>query len=213
MDTSIPPNYVKESAQSAWPLVELTDGTMMPMPQYKCHKVVCAVKILAISPIVEQDGCRRLISDLAGETMTIRVDHDYMQKHKPVPGGYYVVYQDGYRSFSPATAFEEGYSLMARTLTPGHQYLLGNFESGSQFLQFIHKEPVCIGAAELRTVNDGTTNEEVLRVIIDRLGHMNSKFPCRENSIVTTHIETALLWLQKRTADRKARDVEGKALK
>jgi len=33
-----------------------------------------------------------------------------MYKHKPEVGGYYVVYADGYKSFSPAQAFEEGYT-------------------------------------------------------------------------------------------------------
>lgn len=33
-----------------------------------------------------------------------------MAKHKPVAGGYFVVYEDGYESFSPAKAFEEGYT-------------------------------------------------------------------------------------------------------
>ena len=101
------------------------------------------------------------------------------------------------------------------TLTPGHEYELDNFEGGKQRLHFIHKEPVENPATpgELRTVNNGTTNEEVLRVLIDRLGTMQAKFPCRENAIVTTHLETALLWLEKRTADRKARGVEGRHLK
>jgi hypothetical protein len=40
------------------------------------------------------------------------VDQEYMYKHKPVAGGYYVVYKDGYKSFSPAAAFEEGYTLI-----------------------------------------------------------------------------------------------------
>lgn len=102
-----------------------------------------------------------------------------------------------------------------KTLTPGHQYELDNFEGGKQLLHFIHKEPVENSATpgELRTVNNGTTNEEVLRVLIDRLNTMQAKFPCRENAIVTTHLETGLLWLEKRTADRKARGVEGKHLK
>lgn len=39
----------------------------------------------------------------------IQVDIEYLSKHKPVAGGYYVVYKDGYKSFSPAQAFEEGY--------------------------------------------------------------------------------------------------------
>jgi hypothetical protein len=38
------------------------------------------------------------------------VDAAYVRKHKPEVGGYYVVYKDGYKSFSPAEAFEEGYS-------------------------------------------------------------------------------------------------------
>jgi hypothetical protein len=34
-------------------------------------------------------------------------------------------------------------------------------------------------------------------------------FACRENAIALTHLETALLWLEKRTRDREAREVEG----
>lgn len=88
-------------------------------------------------------------------------------------------------------------------------------ETGHQVIQFIHKEPLekPSEAGQLRTVSNGTTNEELLRVLIDRMGHMQAKFPCRENAIATTHFETGLLWLEKRTADRKARGVEGKHLK
>lgn len=35
---------------------------------------------------------------------------EYMQKHQPRAGGYFVVYKDGYESWSPAEAFEEGYT-------------------------------------------------------------------------------------------------------
>ena len=66
-------------------------------------------------------------------------------------------------------------------------------------------------------VNDGTTNEEVLKVLIDRMGFLHGKFPWfnSQNAIAMTHLETALFWLEKRTADqrtadRKARGVEGK---
>ena len=98
----------------------------------------------------------------------------------------------------------------------GHRYELENFEAKDQpgqTLQFIQKTPVTEGSAELKTVSDGTTNEEVLKVLIDRMNSMQAKFPCRENAIATTHMETALLWLEKRTADRKARGVEGKRIK
>jgi hypothetical protein len=38
------------------------------------------------------------------------VTEDFLEKHGPVAGGYIVKYADGYLSFSPAQAFEEGYS-------------------------------------------------------------------------------------------------------
>lgn len=106
-----------------------------------------------------------------------------------------------------------------KIITEGHKYELENHESPTgvpnQVVQFIEKKPAGDGfpPGSLITVNEGTTNEEVLRVLIDRMNSMQSKFPCRENAIVTTHLETALLWLEKRTADRKARGVEGKHLK
>lgn len=111
-----------------------------------------------------------------------------------------------------------------KTITPGHKYELENFEAKDQpgqVLQFIEKKLAPPDALtgipaqpdHLVTVNDGTTNEEVLAMIIDRMNSLQAKFPCRENAIAITHIETALLWLEKRTADRKARGVEGKHIK
>lgn len=37
---------------------------------------------------------------------------EYVEKHEPRVGGYYVVYENGYESYSPAKEFEEGYSLL-----------------------------------------------------------------------------------------------------
>ena len=101
-----------------------------------------------------------------------------------------------------------------QVIVPGHKYELANFEQNrpelNQNLQFIHKEPITPGGRELKTVADGTTNEEVLEVLIDRMQSLQAKFPCRENAIVTTKLEECLMWLNKRTADRKKRGVEGK---
>ena len=100
-----------------------------------------------------------------------------------------------------------------KVLHEGHLYELQSFEgSEPQELQFIEKVPVEEGAIELKTVNDGTTNEELLKVLINRMQYLNSKFPCRENSIVITKLEESLMWLEKRTADRVARNVEGKQI-
>lgn len=94
----------------------------------------------------------------------------------------------------------------------GHVYEVENFEDKErigQILNFIWKEPVEAGSTVLNTVADGTTTEEVLEVLINRMNFLQNKFPCRENAIVITHLETALMWLEKRTKDRIKREVEG----
>ena len=60
------------------------------------------------------------------------------------------------------------------------------------------------------TWENGTTLEEMLKVSIERLQQLNGMFPCRENSVAITKMEEALMWLNKRTENRKARGVEGK---
>lgn len=83
------------------------------MPRYKCHKVVHALKIQALvnptKPGNESDGSLIIVPAEDGFA-PFRVKHEYVHKHKPIAGGYYVVYEDGYASFSPAKAFEEGYT-------------------------------------------------------------------------------------------------------
>ena len=101
-----------------------------------------------------------------------------------------------------------------KVLIPGHTYELANFENNEvnkQILQFIHKEPI-EGTTELLTLSDGTTNEELFEVLIDRMSFLQAKFPCKENAIVITNLEESLMWLNKRTADRLKRNVEGKQL-
>ena len=100
-----------------------------------------------------------------------------------------------------------------KTNVQGHNYTLANFEnkeSEGQIIQFIQKEPISEGSTELKTISDGTTNEEVLEMLIDRMNYLQSKFPCRENALVITKLEESLMWLNKRTADRIKRNVEGK---
>lgn len=97
-----------------------------------------------------------------------------------------------------------------KVLRENHQYELANFENKGQpgqVLQFIEKAKAEDGS--LKTINDGTTNEQVLEMLIDRTKGLNEKFPCRENSLAITHMEEALMWLEKRTADTVKRGVEG----
>jgi len=104
-----------------------------------------------------------------------------------------------------------------KILREGHKYVAANFENpdGGQTIQFIEKEPSNKPeqVTELITINDGTTNEELLAVLIDRMNYLQGKFPCRENAIVITKLEESLMWLEKRTNDRKKRGVEGKHIK
>lgn len=75
-------------------------------PKYKCHKEVRAAKIA----IVEHDEQGTIIC--FANYKNIRVTNEFVQKHNPMDGMYYVIYEDGYASISPAKAFEEGYTLI-----------------------------------------------------------------------------------------------------
>lgn len=76
------------------------------MPQYRCHKVVRAAKITALRQNGNPDMPDLVLGEIGG---IVTVLPDWHAKNKPQVGGYYVVYEDGYRSYSPAKAFEEGY--------------------------------------------------------------------------------------------------------
>lgn len=100
-----------------------------------------------------------------------------------------------------------------KIIREGHKYSLENFEGRvkEQEIQFIEK--IKTDNNELETVFDGTTNEEVLKVLLNRMNYLNSKFPCRENSLAITKLQEALMWLEERTKDREDRGVEGKHIK
>jgi hypothetical protein len=115
-------------------------GVGAEMPRYRCHKEVWALKIKEVRreqmPKFERATCRGsyMLGTACGHCERCKwerehgpamgamivpeepgyapfpVDAAYLIKHSPVAGGYYVVYPDGYKSFSPAKAFEEGYT-------------------------------------------------------------------------------------------------------
>jgi len=76
------------------------------MPKYLCIKKVWALKIKRVD--VNHKGDALLLIDDKGFA-PVEVSKEYIDKHQPEEGGYYVVYEGGYRSFSPADAFESGY--------------------------------------------------------------------------------------------------------
>ena len=85
-----------------------------------------------------------------------------------------------------------------KILTVGHKYELDNFEAKDQpgqVIQFIEKIPNPEASGQFQTVNDGTTNEEVLRMLIDRM-----------------QVLQAFRALESRTTNRVNRGVEVKPL-
>jgi hypothetical protein len=93
---------------------------------------------------------------------------------------------------------------------------VGGIDTGSVFIDFQN------GPIKEAGYN-GLSNEALLAVLIDRMrgfqygrtpdGAFNTRCPgtyaCKENACALTHMEEALMWLQKRTRDRMARGVEG----
>lgn len=86
------------------------------MPRYKCRKEVHALKIARITtdadqgPDDESMGPGALLWPAEEGYAPFYVDPEYIERHRPRVGGYYVVYEDGYKSFSPGAAFEDGYT-------------------------------------------------------------------------------------------------------
>jgi len=61
---------------------------------------------------------------------------------------------------------------------------------------------------------NGISNEALLAVVIDRLRSFQAgQYSCRETACALTHLETSLMWINKRTCDRMARGVEGTNVK
>lgn len=93
---------------------------MNELPKYKCHKEVRALKIAKVEASCgdrpageneETDG-GAIITPAEDGFPPFKIDDGYVRKHDPRAGGYYVVYENGYESWSPAKEFEDGYTLM-----------------------------------------------------------------------------------------------------
>ncbi len=83
---------------------------MKELPLYQCHKRVKAAQIKGVT-----EGPRAgLLTFTDFEIEPVTVTLEFLAKHKPQPGWYFIVYEDGYQSASPAAAFEGGYHAVER---------------------------------------------------------------------------------------------------
>lgn len=96
-----------------------------------------------------------------------------------------------------------------KMIEPGHIYDLENMEfpNTHQRISFIKKSDD--GSGVLQTDHDGTTNEEVLKVLIERVSYLNHKLPCKENEIALKALREAFAVLNARTKIRRQQNVEG----
>ena len=127
---------IAETANTVQDLIQIVEKLLLPkeggelevsveMPKYKSHKEVWALKIKAIviDDELPQRGRNRYSDGSAIITpeeegyAPFKVDHAYMHKHKPFVGGYFVQHEGGYKSFSPAEAFEGGHTLLPQNPT------------------------------------------------------------------------------------------------
>jgi hypothetical protein len=81
---------------------------MSQLPVYTCHKKVRADKIVDVE--LNGDLSVTITTQLGFQ---IKLTGGPLLNKQPASlvGGYYVVYDDGYESWSPAKAFEEGYTM------------------------------------------------------------------------------------------------------
>ena len=79
-------------------------------PRYRSHKVVEAAKVEDITRLTDPPGAAVLVLDSNGFSVEHSVPAAYVTKHDPQIGGYWVRYPDSYESWSPAEAFEGGYT-------------------------------------------------------------------------------------------------------
>lgn len=90
----------------------------------------------------------------------------------------------------------------------GHTYEVDNMEGGFQIIQFIRKDNADEDG-KLITMINGTTNEEILAVLIDRLEYLNGKMFSDHNVNAIASLKDALLALETRTIERKQAGIEG----
>ena len=77
------------------------------LPGSQCHKKVRAAKITGFLPNGNTDFTDILLGEIGGIVPCLP---EWQAKHQPKIGDYYVLYEDGYTSVSPAKAFEDGYT-------------------------------------------------------------------------------------------------------
>ena len=144
------------------------------MQLYQCHKKVRAAKITNVRANYVRDlpqstpTFTHVDLFLEGSDVPTPMSVEWNEKHLPRIGGYYVVYEDGYASYSPAQAFEEGYTLIDEgqvTRPFGACSITGTRED----IAFIFKQLPDVDDAYQATVSSDPANKMPDAGLIERL--------------------------------------------
>ena len=88
-----------------------------------------------------------------------------------------------------------------------HRYSISSASKPSVILTEIQFQN---GARKLPDSVHGVLDTDLLEIVRDRLkGFQSGEFATRENACALTHIEEALMWMNKRVEDRIERNVLG----
>lgn len=85
-------------------------GPKVELSTYTCHKQVQAAKIVDFKNF-ENDKLEIIVNDFALGRIPVWVSTEWISKHNPAIGGFFIRYTDGYESYSPPEAFDSGYRL------------------------------------------------------------------------------------------------------
>lgn len=154
------------------------------MQKYRCHKEVEAFVVTEIRKFtrcgLESGDSVEEWTELRGEDgEAVRLDAAYEAKHNPMLRGYYVRYADGYESFSPADAFEGGYTAIG-VVEPLADVMdaMGNLAP--------HRSVPDASARDLLV----DTADQVLRDLVDAL--VGEQVECERSSLSNTPVDRAM---------------------
>ena len=98
-----------------------------------------------------------------------------------------------------------------------HQYVIEVVKpayTGDQQDQIVERCELNFQNGGLKEVGpNGITDQALLAITLDRMrGFNDGPYRCRENSIIITKLEEAMMWMEKRSNDRSRRSVEGERI-
>ena len=129
---------------------------MSELPKYKSHKIGRALKIAAIE--VHQDKSAT-IAPLLSPYAPFKTQPGWAERFKgsEADTGYYVVYDDGYASWSPTEAFENGYTRLREDHTPISE-LTAALKADDDYAWLWLCNLACIGIDSVSDVANGPVN-------------------------------------------------------